>query len=104
MKAEVWLKIEGKRSSYGTKAWSAGQVHAFKSKPNTRGNEIAIKLTLQIPDSVFAEPIFEAKLELPEGTKNFPDKVEVARHLSDAMSDRMGFRVKVDMNEGAVSQ
>jgi hypothetical protein len=97
MEAVVWLRIEGKKGRYGT-PWVPGTIAVAKSKPSPRDNEVAVKITLEIPDAVFDEPVFEAKLKLPETTRNFPEKTEIAQHLGAALSEKMGFRVKVDMS------
>lgn len=96
MDVTVWLKVEAKKKY---QRWVPGNIHAFKTKPSTRDNEIAVKVDIQIPDAVFEEPVFEAKLVLPEVTRQFPEKTEIAKHLGAALSERMGFRVKVDMTE-----
>lgn len=96
MEATLWIKIEGKKS-YGR--WKAGGVHAYKTKPSTESDEVAVRVTLEIPDSIFEEPVFEAKVTLPESPREFPTQAEVAQNLESVLSERMGFRVKVDMGE-----
>jgi len=96
MNTIVWLRIEGKKN-YGR--WVAGAVSSFKSKPETSDREIAFKLNLEIPDSVFEEPIFEASLKLPENFKSFPDMTEIQKNISSELSKQTGFKVKVSLPE-----
>lgn len=94
MIATIWLKI-GAKKKYGK--WQVGQVHAFKLKPDTRDTEVAFKLTLDIPDEIFEEPVYEAKLSLPKVTRQFPESTEVLRQVEEQLTKRMGFRVKLEM-------
>ena len=96
MKAEVWLKIQGKKT-YGR--WSVGPVSCSKSKPCTLDKEVAIKLTIEIPDEVFEEPVYEAKVEMPKVTRKLPETVEIARGVGEALSQQLGFKVNVSMSE-----
>jgi hypothetical protein len=94
METSVWLKVEGKER-YGRVV--AGPVHAFKTKPGVGPKEIAVRLTLEIPDSVFEEPVFEAKATLPDVKRSVPIRAEVAANVAKALSDNMGFKVRVEI-------
>jgi hypothetical protein len=56
MNIDAWSKIGAK--NYGS-FWRMKGVQAFSSKPATKGNEIAVKVTLDMPDAVFEEPVFK---------------------------------------------
>ena len=101
MNATVWIKVAAKKQ-YGR--LQPGTVHAFKTKPATRENEVVVRINLEIPDAVFEDPVFEAKVVLPETVKSFPEKIEIAQQLGQALSEKMGFIVKVDMGEEPVEQ
>lgn len=94
MKTDVWLKIEGKKR-YNN--WGPGHVQAFKTKPACNDNEIAVKPNIEIPDTVFEEPVFECRLKLPDVKKELPEMSEVLRGTEKILSDKIGFRVRLSM-------
>lgn len=94
MQSIIWLKIEATKRY---NKWATGGVHAYKSKPDTRDNEIAVKLTLEIPDEIFEEPVYEARLVMPKITRQLPEMSEVMRNTEKALSEKMGFKVKLEM-------
>ena len=96
MIAIVWIKVEGKKRY---SSWVAGLVQAFKTKPDTKENEIAVKLTLEIPDAIFEEPVFEANIKLPAVVRNLPERTEIARNVSAALSKELGYKVKIEIPE-----
>lgn len=98
MLTEVWLKIKGKKK---WQSWTASSISAFKKKPDTAEDEVALKLTLEIPDSLFEQPVFEAKIALPNIKPALPDKSEIASHIEKTMNKKFGFKIKVDMGENS---
>lgn len=96
MISEVWLKIAAKKRYT---AWVPGTVQAFKTKPTVNDKEIAVKITIEIPDEVFEEPVYEAKVILPKITRQLPEKIEIANAVQKELSKHLGFKVKLEMNE-----
>lgn len=94
MQVEVWLKIEA-RKRY--QRWQTGAIHAFKTKPTTSDSEIAIKINIEIPDEVFEEPVYEAKLVIPKVTRKMPESSEVMKRVGDELSKQFGFKVRLDI-------
>lgn len=94
MKADFYVKISGKKR-YAN--WSLGHVQAFKTKPATDEQEVAVKFSIDIPDEVFDEPIYEAKLTLPKITRQLPEVSEITKALQTEMSKKLGFKVKIDI-------
>lgn len=85
MKTDVWLKI-GAKKKYGR--WAAGEVSVKKTKPTCGGNQIAMKLTLEIPDDIFEEPIYEAAILIPSAGKKVPDRIEVEDTIKKAFAKK----------------
>lgn len=98
MEATVWIKVAAKKRY---QSWYSGTIHASKTKPTTQDNEVAVRIILDIPDSIFEEPVFEAKFKIPETKRILPDTTEIAKHVGAELSKHMGFRVKLDMTSGA---
>lgn len=66
MNTEVWLTIKAVKKY---QSWEVTKVNSHIKKPKTDKNEVAIKITLDISDSLFEEPVFEAKITLPDKKK-----------------------------------
>lgn len=94
MKFDIWLQIGAKKSGIH---WHPNGVKALRSKPAPKSGAINVKVEMEIPDAVFDEPIFTVKCKMPEPRRDFPGGTEVAQAVEKAMSDHMGFRVKVDI-------
>lgn len=99
MITDVWLRIEAVKK-YGS--WKAGKIGISRTKPGVNSNEIAVKLSLEIPDSIFEEPVYEASLKIPHVARNIPDMVEVAKNVSTELSKRMGIKIKLSIPEEVV--
>src|SRR4051812_25302120 len=96
MKTEVWIKVKAKKKYT---SWVASVISASKKKPNTAEDEVVLKLDLEIPDSLFEQPVFQASVKLPDIKPAFPDKLEISSHLEKEMTKKFGFKIKVDMVE-----
>lgn len=94
MEATVWIKIRARK--WGI-SWHQSTTTASKSKPDTKDDEIAVKVIINIPDEVFEEPVYEARVTLPKTTRQFPEKAEVAKEVGEALTKKMGFKVRVEM-------
>ena len=95
IKKDVWLKVPAKKS-YGR--WEIGQIQAFnRDKPTCKANEIAVKLTLEIPDSIFDEASYELRATLPSTPKKHIEVAELTKEVGKALSERMGMKVKITM-------
>jgi len=92
MQSAIWLKIAGKKWYSG---WTIGAVSAYKSRPETKVNEIALKVTLDLPDAIFATPQYEAKISVPEGSTNPVVNADVADNIADILSEQLGISVHV---------
>lgn len=99
MTAVVWVKIAA-RKKYNS--WHTGQVQAYKTKPETADNEVAIKVILEIPDEVFNDPVYEVKVALPKITRQMPESTEIAKHVGDSLTKKLGFRVRIEMPQDPV--
>lgn len=97
MKAEFWLKIGAKKFGSGTFGrWGIdGVPKASKSKPDTSGNEIAVKMTVDLSDSLFEEPQLEVTLTVPEPKTKPVITSEVKREVAEALASRLGVKVSL---------
>ncbi len=97
MEAAFWVKISSKEK-YGRIALGAVSANILRRPPIDSG-EIAVKLRFEIPDEVFKEPTFEAKIVIPKAIREVPDRAEVARSLGAEMGKQLGIRVRVEIPE-----
>lgn len=45
---------------------SRGSVRTCKNKPDTRADEIAVAVNMNVPNELFKKPVIEAKIEIPK--------------------------------------
>lgn len=50
-----------------------GAARYTKGKPGMRAGEVAVRITLDIPDEAFRMPFVDANIEVPEGYVIKPD-------------------------------
>jgi len=93
MDALFWIRIEAVKT-YGR--WNLGEVRAFKRKPDTSANEIAIKVNFIIPDNFFEEPRFEARIEVPETDVGpLVISTEVADNIAEVLNTKLGVNARI---------
>jgi hypothetical protein len=68
--------------------------------PALAANEVAVKVTLELPDAVFEKPAFEAKIEIPEAAVSKPViNAEVVDNVQEIIKQNTGFTVKLELIE-----
>lgn len=81
--ASGYLIVKGQTRRFGHSGdayvTGLGLPRFVKNKPNLDADEVAVKLNVTIPDSVFLEPEFEASLELAEQDVIQPEVTVEAR-------------------------
>ena len=88
MKTSCYLIISGKESPYGGRI-NPGPIRLTKNKPSTKGNEVAIKVNIDLPDALFTKPAMEIgkkTARLKEGSRDENLKSTIsppARHRSN---------------------
>jgi hypothetical protein len=63
MLVDKYLIISAKKSRYG---YPSPQVRMVEKEPTLDGNEISMRLKIDIPDAFFKRPRLEAVMKLPE--------------------------------------
>lgn len=98
MQAKFYLVINAKKSTYGIhpRPWVESGVKVRKEKPSTKPNEVAIKVSVTIPDAYFEVPELSATIEVPDDAVNKPIITpEVSHNISEAISKQLGVQVHV---------
>lgn len=66
--------------------------------PALASNEIAIKLSLEVPDAIFDKPALEAKITIPEEAVSKPViSAETIDNVQDLIKQNLGFEVKLEV-------
>lgn len=66
--------------------------------PALDSNEIAVKVTLDIPDAIFDKPALEAKITIPEEAVSKPViSAEVIDNVQEIIKQNTGFEVKLEI-------
>lgn len=103
MNVNCYLVVQGKRPRYATGEpgrREPGQIRITKTRPNTAADEIAVKLDIEIPDSLFIKPTLEARVTVPEGAGYGPAiTTEVADNLADVIRQQTGLTVRLSVDD-----
>lgn len=95
MLSEFWVKIQAK-PGYSKGTWQPGSVGVTKAKPGTAKNEVAVKVSVDIPDAYFNTPELSVNIIVPKEAVNRPIITpDVEDNLAASISEQLGFRVHV---------
>jgi hypothetical protein len=84
MKTDFWLIVSANGSTY-----------TRKTKPDLSRSEVAVKLSLSLPDALFERPHLSADITIdPENVTTFPLDSQVVQGVKDAVKQSTG----VDLN------
>lgn len=100
MNLSCWLIVQGVRKYNWDTIRKPGQVRVTKTKPNTGRDEIAVRLEIEIPDSLFDKPTLEAQIQVPEGeARSATITTEVADNLAEVIRRETGLTVRLSAGE-----
>lgn len=103
MKVKCYLVVQGKPAKYGADREhrrDPGNLKLTKTKPSTDGDEIAIALDLEIPDSLFIKPTLEARITVPECTPHGGNiTAELADNIAEEIRRQTGFSVHISAEQ-----
>lgn len=95
MQTTVYLAV--KEAHRGYKNYS---VRATKTLPDLQSGEIAVKVTLDIPDAAFTKPQFEAKVTVPkEAVSDHIIDANVVDNVEQIIKEQTGFDVTLQAIE-----
>lgn len=103
MKLECHLTVQGKKNHWqsrhhGRPMFDPGAIRVSKGKPSTvNRDEIAIKLCLHIPDSLFDKPILEVNAHIKDGGHHMVVDADVADQLAQQIKEQTGLAVDLRM-------
>lgn len=95
MNAEFWVTIQATKK---WQQWNLGKVSSSKKKPATNADEIAVKISIEVPDNYFEKPDLHAQLTLPVPA-NDTIKSEVVSGFAKELEKQMGMKVRLSLIE-----
>ncbi len=97
MISEFYVRLEAQKKG---QFWYPGGVTAFKNRPPTNKNSVAVKLAIEIPDVYFETPELSARIVMPADAVNKPVITpEVQHNLAEELTRQLGMTVRVELPE-----
>ena len=82
----------------GSKYAPRYSVRVTKTSPALDFNEIAMKLSLQIPDEIFEKPQLSASITVPKEAVSAPViEAEIIDNVEQIIEQQTGFKVKLEV-------
>jgi len=96
MNASFYLVIQGKEAKYGSvpREILLGGVRTCKTKPSLGADEIAVKVELAIPDSLFRKPTLVASITVPDIGEPVVS-ADFSERLSELVREQMGVTLNI---------
>ena len=93
MQINQYIIIKKKnRYSYGSRM--------TRESPALASNEIAVKVSLELPDEIFDKPTFQAQIRVPKEAVSRPIiDAEVIDNVESIIKQNTGFEVKLEVVE-----
>lgn len=94
MRIEGFLVIEGNEGRFGH--WTGRIARVTARKPRTAANEVALQLTIEIPDAMFMKPVLQARMVVPPEAVSAPViEPEVANNIAELVRDQLGIKLHI---------
>lgn len=101
MNITKYLVVSATKSRYGN-GFSTSKVELKEREPTLAGNEVAVRLNIEIPDAFFARPTLEAKLAIPaEAVPKSKITTSVTDNVEKLIKSATGLDFKVRIIEQA---
>ena len=87
-----WVTLAAAKGGYG---WRMdGVPKATKKKPALGPNEIAVKVDISAPVSLFQRPALSISLNMPDAPQDFQLTEEMSAEMAGAIKDATGLSVR----------
>lgn len=94
MQVSQYLVIKRTGSRYAQRY----STRVTKSSPSLDSNEIALKINVVLPDTIFDKPLLEAKVVIPEEAVSKPAiEASVIDNVEQIIKQNTGFEVKLEV-------
>lgn len=93
MKADFYLVIKGKKR--GTWVEMSG-VRVTRRKPGSvAGDEVAMAMSINIPDSLFIKPVLQASISIPDMPSGLEITTEVTDNIAAIIKEQTGITLNI---------
>ncbi len=100
MKAVFFLVIQGRKLHNFSNHRELGEVAVRKRKPSTNADEIAVRMELDIPDSLFEKPTLQINASVPDDGSHGPEiTTDVADNIAQIIREQTGINVRIEAAE-----
>jgi len=105
MNAEFFLIIQGTKFHTFSTRRELGSVQVRKKKPRTNADEIAVKVHLDIPDSLFEKPTLEVTASVPDDAGPGPTiSTQVADNIAEIIRRETGVSVVISGADQSIDE
>lgn len=94
-----YLIIKATLSTNGAYVKSTPSVRVAKNKPSTAANEVAIKVNLDLPLSLFQKPQLTASIVIPEESAPLEISAEIQENIAKAIKEQSGLDVVIRVGD-----
>ncbi len=95
---DQYIIIEGKKGKYGSHM--TAKVRLVSKVPTLKGNEISLKLRLDIPQAVFERPQLTAALTVPDSAvSDIQITPDVTKKIENIIKETTGLTMNVSVVE-----
>lgn len=103
MLVECYFRVTAQKSGYGDikhhRYFKPTDLRISKTKPATGSSEIAIKLNLEIPNSLFIKPALNFKMSIPEEACALPVlEADVQNNLAEVLAEQLGQKIHLSVS------
>lgn len=85
MKTNFWLRVN-----------SRGSINTNKTQPKVNADEVAIYMTIDLPDMLFKKPMLQAKVTIPAEVVPKPEiNAQVMDNVAQAIKTATGLEMSV---------
>ena len=107
LKKDCYLIVGAKKNRYGSGFSELPQpkIVSARTPPATKGNEIAIRLTVDLPKSLFADPTFTASISVDESAAGQTTiDAEVISNIEKVVADATGLTLTIESESGWIEK
>jgi hypothetical protein len=84
-----YLVVGQRFDKYGRKV-GRPSVRTTKTKPDCMSDEIAVAITLELPESLFRRPNLQARISVPESLAPVVITPEIQQNIARVVQDQLG--------------
>ena len=91
MEATFWAKLSVSKTRHG---WVNNGITATKGKPATKADEVAIRVSIVIPDAYFETPELSARIEIPaDQVGKTVITPSITQNIGEVIASQLGVKV-----------